>query len=235
MSVIIDATYEGKTFEVEISHDGSLEFLDYDIEYDQAAAEFGYPVTVAMKLLEAWNLDPVEVIVKRMDMPIRYIAHLAMDWAEHVSDAYAVYGYDKRGGADKLVSILNSARRQIGLAEGEISKYNLLNLQALVSGAYDKVGEHHDVAAKSAAWATRYALSVFPASESINDKEWAARDQAASAARNAIGAKAEYVNLVWVVDEEKEKAETLWQIRRLVDCMEAVGQGFDWPDMKATP
>jgi len=130
---------------------------------------------------------------------------------------------------------LNSARRQIGLAEGGISKQGLLNLQALVSGAYDKVGEHHDASAKSAAWATRYALSVFPASESINDKEWAARSQAASTARNAIGAKAEYVNLVWVVDEEKEKAETLWQIRRFVDCMEAVGQGFDWPDMKVTP
>jgi hypothetical protein len=34
---------------------------------------------------------------------------------------------------------------------------------------------------------------------------------------------------------QAQAEETAWQIRRFVDVMEALGQGLDWPDMKATP
>jgi len=32
-----------------------------------------------------------------------------------------------------------------------------------------------------------------------------------------------------------KKAEEAWQLRRFVDCIEAVSQGFDWPDISVTP
>ena len=43
MSVIVTANYEGETFEVEVFHDGSIEFPDRDFQYDQAVAEFAPP------------------------------------------------------------------------------------------------------------------------------------------------------------------------------------------------
>jgi hypothetical protein len=233
MSIITDATYRGETFEVEISHDGSLEFLNYNITHDQAALEFGYPVTVAINLLEAWNDDALFVICVLTQIPINYIARLALDWAEHVADAYTAYGYYDRGGADKLVSILNSARRQIGALEDEVTNETILNLKVLQRGANEKLGEHPDQIARHAAHATWSALAVLPASNRISDT--GGRRMASAAAERARSTKAEYIHLVLMENEEAAKKEELWQIRRFVDCMEAVGQGFDWPDMKVTP
>lgn len=238
MSIITNATYSGETFEVEISHDGSLEFLDYNVTHDQAALEFGYPETNAVELLKKWNDDALFVICVLTQIPINYIARLALDWAEHVADAYAAYGYYDRGGADKLVSILNSARRQIGALEDEVANETILNLKVLQRGANEKLGEHPDQIARHAAHATWSALAVLPASNRISDTQ--GRRMASTAAEHARSTKAEYAHLVlterrFMENEEAKKKEELWQIRRFVDCMEAVGQGFDWPDMKVTP
>jgi len=73
-----------------------------------------------------------------------------------------VYGYDKRGGTDKLVSILNSARRQIEPIEGQVSGEKILNLEALARGAYSKIGEHPSEEAKYAARATYHAIMLLP-------------------------------------------------------------------------
>ena len=233
MSVIIDATYKGETFEVEISHDGSLEFLNYNIRHDQAAAEFGYPVTVAIELLDAWKRDATKVISRHGSISMKHLALLALDWAEHVADAYKVYGYDKRGGADRLVNILNSARHRIEPTGDNVSGENILNLETLARGAYDKIGEHPSEEAKYAARATYHAIMVLP--EFKRQDEPVARIVASSAAECARSTSLDYLYLVLTENEEAAKKEELWQIRRFVDCMEAVGQGFDWPDMKVTP
>jgi hypothetical protein len=231
MSIIVTAKFNSQDFEVEVFHDGHLEFLDYDIEYDKACLEFKYPETSALKLLKTWDDNAPLVISELMQIHINYIALLALDWAEHVADAYVVYGHDKRGGADKLVSILNSTRHQISILENEVTKENILNLEALARGAYSKIGEHPSEEAKYAARATYHAIMVL-----IKSKRYAnPRAEASSVAACAKSTNLEYLYLVLMEDEQAAKKEELWQIRRFVDCMEAVGQGFDWPDMKVTP
>jgi hypothetical protein len=34
--------------------------------------------------------------------------------------------------------------------------------------------------------------------------------------------------------QQAHDAESAWQLRRFIDCMEAIGQGKDWPDLGAT-
>lgn len=60
MSIIID----NGPFKHEITEDGELIFLDYDIEYDQAALEFGYSETPALVELRAWDRDPCCTLIE---------------------------------------------------------------------------------------------------------------------------------------------------------------------------
>ena len=82
---------EGQKFEIEIFEDGSLNFLDYDIAYDEGGLEFGYPKTEAIKLRELWFSDPGAAISIHFDIPDNILALLAHDYSEHVYYIIEVY------------------------------------------------------------------------------------------------------------------------------------------------
>jgi hypothetical protein len=88
MSVIVTAQFGDQEFEVEIFHDGGLEFLDYDLAYDRAAFEFGYPVTNAIKLLNKWKSEPIDTIKRQFHSPginmFNILDKVRDDWFEYV-------------------------------------------------------------------------------------------------------------------------------------------------------
>ena len=45
----------GNEVTVRIDYDGGLELEGYDIEYDQAAQEFGYPISTCSTIIDEWN------------------------------------------------------------------------------------------------------------------------------------------------------------------------------------
>jgi hypothetical protein len=92
MSIIIEVAASNfrltesqrRRFEVEIFGDGWMEFLDYNIEDDEALAEFGYPDTDAMNLRGLWFSHPGTVIARHMDLPDKLLIDLANDYSSHV-------------------------------------------------------------------------------------------------------------------------------------------------------
>jgi hypothetical protein len=212
MSVIVDATYEGETFEVEITHDGELIFLDYNITHDLAALEFDYPDTDATKFYAKWQLHPVSAICYNLSLDKDTLRSLAADWAEHVLPFFELeYPEDKR---PRLA--IEAARDFVA---GKIDRDALDDAGMAARGATSRwpaqMAEEAELAAGAAFWVTAK-LASEAASEAASESAWAAE----AAARAETNRKA---------------VETAWQIRRFVDCMEAIGQGFDWPDIKVTP
>ena len=84
MSVIVTANYEGETFEVEIFHDGTIEFPGRDFQYDQACAEFAPTGPSTVRLYELWKEKPYNVIFQHFDLPENSQSLLVADYAERV-------------------------------------------------------------------------------------------------------------------------------------------------------
>jgi hypothetical protein len=81
-------------------------------------------------------------------------------------------------------------------------------------------------AGHAAAWAAGHAAAAAQAAEG------AAAAATSGAVAVAWDASPDDKSAEW---QKAHNTERAWQIRRFVDVMEAVGQGFDWPDMKVTP
>jgi len=84
MSVQFTVSYKGEKFEVEITREGDLIFIDYDIEYDLTMDEFGEPPTVAATMMKKWREKPCQIICENIGLLRGNLARLAVDWAEHV-------------------------------------------------------------------------------------------------------------------------------------------------------
>ena len=57
MSIVFEIKLDGEHRQVEVTRDGELFFLDYDINFDIAAQEFGYKMTEAAWLHQRWQAD----------------------------------------------------------------------------------------------------------------------------------------------------------------------------------
>ena len=184
MSVVLETTYEGETFEVEVFHDGHIEFPDRDLRHEQAMAEFTDSESPVLQFCERWGESPTKAIFENFELPKDSPARLAADYAERVLHIYE----DKCRDDLRPRNAINAARKFVA---GEIDRPTL----------------------EKAAWVAE-----------------AAADSAAAAAAYNVSSEADSPE--W---QRARDVEVAWQIRRFVDVMEAIGQGFDWPDMKVTP
>jgi len=87
MSLIFTASYWGDKFQVEVTHDGDLIFLDYNIVHDLAALEFGYPETSATKLLARWTDYPSKTIAETFELTGEQRRGLASDYSDHIVES----------------------------------------------------------------------------------------------------------------------------------------------------
>jgi hypothetical protein len=283
MSAIIDATYEGETFEVEIFHDGHIEFPGRNLQHEQAMAEFTDSESAVTKLYDLWKESPTKVIFENLELPENSAVLLAADCAEHV-----LYLFETARRGD------NRPRRAIiatrDFVAGKISTPELETAVAATLAAARSTRTVWAAAASGLAAVAAAAGAAKAARTSIVKRavrtaraeaaEAAAAARAAAARKSMVkraarAARAEAVAaraLAWAEKAEEAVAwaavalvmdaaeragaaaaysaaldtdsskwhrafdiERAWQIRRFVDAMEAIGQGFDWPDMKVTP
>ena len=87
MSLVFTASYWGDKFQVEVTHDGDLIFLDYNIVHDLAALEFGYPETSATKLLKRWTDYPSKTIAETFELTGEQRRGLASDYSDHIVES----------------------------------------------------------------------------------------------------------------------------------------------------
>jgi hypothetical protein len=209
MSVIIIANYEGESFEVEIFHDGSIEFPGRDLQYEQALAEFYPPGSPIVQFSKMWHY--AAVIFKQLELPRNVKPRLAADFAEHVLRFFeGEHPHDRRPRA-----AIEAAR---DFLDEKIDRATLAAAQraALASAEADTGGTGAAVAA-AAAWAATCAAG--------DATVWAAAQSAGYVVSSDSGSPE------W---QQAYDAERAWQVRRFVDCMEAIGQGKDWPDIGVT-
>lgn len=228
MSTIFTARYLFDDFEVEITREGNLLFLDYDVQYDVVMAEFGEPETVAVMLLEEWKDDPLDVICRRLGLEKQPLIYLAADWAEHVLPEFQDYDKDDKR-PEEAIKIARKCAEEIGTPEegkAIAATEAAHNARMAAENARDWASRSAAAsAATSAFWAAKAAAEIFYSKpQSIVYVSDAARAAQRAAARAHAGRR-----------EAARLAELAWQIRRFVDCMEAVQSGKPWPPLGATP
>jgi hypothetical protein len=252
MSVVFEVTLDDQPVQLEITHEGELIFLDYNITHDLAALEFGYPKTSAVFLYERWNAYPLDALLRdisRRSIHNQTIALLAADWAEHVLPIYERWHRGKQGPRD-LVEASRAVLR------GQIMRRDFMHikrrLRRLGEGSRNRVIHRGEGAIRARLAAYELSTTVVAV---FKNKNWSTFDHAHGVTRHAENAAA-YDNcdqkdlsptgeesgrgIGWVrfppspEFQFASQAERAWQIRRFVDVMEAIGQGLPWPDIKVT-
>jgi hypothetical protein len=87
MGLTFTANYWGDKFQVEVTRDGDLVFLDYDVEYDEACLEFSYPATSATKLLGRWRDNPSQTIVEKFELVHEQRERFTRDCWTHIVES----------------------------------------------------------------------------------------------------------------------------------------------------
>jgi hypothetical protein len=220
MSVIVTANH-GETFEVEVFHDGHIEFPDRDLQFEQAMEEFTNSDSCVVQLDRQWEEFPANVIFEKFELPENSEVRLAADCAEHVLHLYEnKYPRDFRPR-----NAIEATRKFVA---GEIDLETLEKYKSAAGAAWAVAGAWAAAGARAAAAAAWAADAAATAADAAATAAWAAV-VAARAVAHSVSPDNDSPEWQQACD-----AEVAWQIRRFVDCMEAVGQGFNWPDMKVT-
>lgn len=232
MSVTITLESIRGPVDVEIHRDGTLsgEDLPEVIDYDRTMVEFGEKQSWLVKFVEEFIEEPIMAMFLYIEISPHDMIYIAADWAEHVlwiiKEAYP---------EDTLQQKYIQISRDY--VDDKIDISDIHDLRMAVLDLDDDWREHG-----AARQATRAVRSVVEAArDSFDGSE---QDSVWSTAERARLAVADYSSSTgwdsppdspnavdWNTALEKEYA---WQIRRLVDCMEAVQAGKDWPDLKDT-
>jgi hypothetical protein len=241
MSVIIDATYEGETFEVEVFHDGHLEFPDRDLRHEKAMEEFTNSESAVIKFDSAWGDDRIGIYLEHLWAVKENSALMAADYAERVLHFYENrYPNDWRP-ASAISAVRKHVKRKI-----DHSKLRHAERQAREAGA-----QANAVVAVALAETDKsvddisFILAARAAADAASTAAWAAMAMNAAEAKRRVKQTANDAAdaAAWNVSDDgnapewsrAHKAERAWQVRRFVDVFEALGQGLPWPPLEATP
>lgn len=224
--VISDFMFMERIFTAEICKNGSMKLIGYDdLEYDLSMHEFGEPATAAVQLLETWQKNPIDFIQHVIFYMIDK-RRLASDYAQHVLWIYYDrYEDDSRPkqifkAIDDVISGRLSTRGKTWDAVVEMTR-SILN-----KSAKDGLSTF---ATDLAARAMRDAVGVATGDENLTS--------VAKTARAAVG----HFHTTRTVTKEDieefnawQKQELAWQVRRFVDCLDAVQSKKPWPPLEDT-
>lgn len=220
MSIVLTVSFEkedhGEGFQVEITEDGELILLDYDIDYDMSMVEFGEPKTKAVEVIEKWEYDPIYAICFYFGLNKYNLVYLATDWAERAlcksDENYSTWFHP-----DFIRNTIDAAR---DFANGRIDLSNLNDFVTAMGSATAStwVGQAAERAVRAAASIKSVTI------EGEDRTDWTAW----WASRVALSARKSFA-------KPKQQSELLWQIRHFIHAMECVQSGKPWPSIKETP
>lgn len=185
------------------------------LDYDTSMVEFGEEPSYLMDFIREWKDDPIGTAIRYLLSSDAY-APLAGDFAEHVLPIY-----ESRVECEHPRNAINALRKYL---KKEIYYENLMtHLHFVVTENYAL-----PVPAEWAARAAQNAIYSIPsAGGSVSARK--AAEQAAWAA--AYSASNDNNSPKFLAAEAAEKA---WQMRRFLDCVEAIRAGKTWPPLEAT-
>lgn len=239
MSAVFKATLEEKEFDIKITREGELVFLDYDIECDFLRAELGETATPAIKLANEWIEDPIEFIVDIIQSNYPNIVKeisipMAIDFVEHILPAY------EKGLSLPLESstLRHTVKYARAFADNNVDRKKLYDYGTKLlkesEQAYKvSTGSNYFPPEYAAAWAgymlTKYILLNYKYRRMFDLYE-ISKDCALVMMKNRVRGKS------FVEDKKDEgyQREISWQIRRSVDVMEALQDAKPWPPFEDT-
>jgi hypothetical protein len=189
----------------------------------------------------------MDVVLSNFEIPKEHKILLISDYVEHVIDLYEL-----EHDGDRMVRDIVDLSRMFVVGNVGLEVVGSARVKA---GRFVSKAEEDDstsdftadeAVAASAEWLGLAVEASAPDSPhqvvDINKMaNWCAARARNAAAAAVVGLSDRDGGEVWGEDfrsKEHElayKEEAMWQIRRFVDCMEAIGQGKGWPDMKVTP
>jgi hypothetical protein len=257
MSIVFEIKLDGEHRQGEVTRDGELFFLDYDINFDIAAQEFGYKMTEAAWLYQRWQADLLNALLHKIPDGVidnKAVALMSVEYAERVLPIFEPHlPKDKRARA-----LLVASR---GLIEGAVDEEHVKSLRRRFRslGEFaekrvireDEGGVEAGLAAYHVAEIARSAIRELPVPNWFNTMQQKLLGIINSSQRavayefcNAHG----FETHSGIINQRTgmprfptsdefqaaERSEAMWQVRRFVDVLEAIGQGRDWPDLKVT-
>lgn len=242
MSAVFKATLEEKEFDIKITRDGELVFLDYDIECDFLRAELGETATPAMKLANEWIEDPIEFIVDIIQSNYPNIVKeisipMAIDFVEHILPAYEK-GLSLPFESSILRHTIKFARTLAdtdGIGRKKLYEYGRRLLKESEQAYKVSTGSRYFPPEYAAAWAgytlTRHMLSYYGyTAGQTEDLYGVSNDCAIVMIKNRTKGKS------FIEDKKDEgyQGEISWQVRRFVDVMECLQDAKPWPPFEDT-
>lgn len=232
MSVIVTIDMNDAKMRVEFHRDGSISILDHNVEYDATMVEFGEPESAALGFHRYWYSDPASAIAWYTEFDFKTIIRLAADWAEHALPVFEEYHHNKGKAYTGFPrNALDSAR---AYADHDFD----LDFRKIVFNMESKI---HEMLTwqfyKPGYGALRAVYNVLNSSQAQD--VWATRNNVeivADAASTAVASNfpRDLGDFDPKIDEEIFEQEQAWQVRRFVDCMEAMQAGRPWPPLGAT-
>lgn len=243
MSVVATATFKGDTFEIEITDDGELIFLNHDINYDLAMMEFGEKLTTAVKIRNSWMLFPPQTIFEYIidiNKNKEFIYRLLADYVDHPMCIYEntinegdinEHDYDPRDTIKTIRLFLDGKKEYKDIAKAHA--YSLTVAESL----------HWSPEAMAVFGTEDLSDFVLNTKEIINDKiKKKSTIRAITLAERAaktigMAAAPEYDLDDEEAPEDFHRAfdrECEWQVRRFVACMKALQAGMPWPPLEYT-
>lgn len=230
MSVILAAKFEGETFQIEISDELEMIFLDRDITYDETIAALGGKGSSALELQKQWTDTPESVVIENFDLSKQNIVLMVADWVEHVWPIfYKAFPNDKR-----TYKAISTSRKYVN------SKIYLQHVEPIwhkVNSAVDKA-RLNDTAAYHSALASLNVIDTL-----LNPDHWkcaaynASKDSLVAAAHESMRYETNIDFQRFVAHKSVAyKTESDWQIRHAMKIIEYTqGKRSNWPEIGVSP
>jgi hypothetical protein len=236
MSVYLPVHCRGEEHELEISDTGELLVLDHDVEEELAMAAFGAELPRCMVIVDTWKAKgPMKAIGMS---PLHGVIHpwtlalVALDWAEHVLPYF-----ERAHPGDMRARAAIEASRDFMAARAGVAQVKGAG-KALSPGKETAVTDAN--ALQSAMWAATWSTSWTDALESwarVEVPKWASRvaiwgSRGVAYLALAPGRQSSYEAYnMWQYANNRERQ---WQLRRLLDVLQAADRGEPYPPLEAT-
>jgi hypothetical protein len=232
MSAIITVNYNGETFDVEVFHDGHIEFPDRDLQSEQAMEEFYKYDSAVLQFRKEWERDPISLIAEAMWVVDEPFVLFMTDCAEHTLPILAKNNIELSGVRRDLEIVRKVASAGVDAPEDQLLMQELFVLSSAIDAMAGSLAGR-DRESASAMWAIAEVADVKqPVWRQNNPAEWGQYELCTYAADNAV--RAVEFHAPYPKHKAHKAREILWQVRRFVDVMEALGRGKPWPPFKRT-
>jgi hypothetical protein len=102
---------EGGLATIEITNDGEMVFVDYDIEQDVVLEEMGYETPLCLEILREWERAPIDFLCRSDVIPTNLLGFVTCQWAAEALARNEALINQSIGCVKQMKALLGACRR----------------------------------------------------------------------------------------------------------------------------